>query len=98
MSINKKRGERGILAKSISPSHQDQQQHDYAIISEKDQRFTTQIIRILVEKHNPEEVKNLMEAELDIQGKRLKLIRDHAEHHPDAKEERANKLFRTCLK
>jgi hypothetical protein len=52
------------------------------------------IVQILVEKNAPEEVKELMKAELDYNRERLSILREHAENHPDAIEERRGKRFR----
>lgn len=52
------------------------------------------IVQILVERNNPEEIKDLMRAELDYNKERLSIIREHAEKHPDAIEERKTKRFR----
>jgi hypothetical protein len=94
MAVNKRREGRNLPIKSGSESPQDQQILDPAMMTGNDQRITQRTIQILVEKHNPEDVKTLLTVELDVYRERLKLIRDHAEHHPDAKEDRATKLFR----
>lgn len=52
------------------------------------------IVQILVERDNPDEIKDLMRAELDFNRERLSIIREHAEKHPDAIEDRKVKKFR----
>lgn len=52
------------------------------------------IVQLLVEKDSPEEIKELMRAELDYNKERLGIIREHAEKHPDAIEERKKHRFR----
>ncbi len=59
--------------------------------SENETRFSQQTIQVLVEKHNPEDIKDLMKMENEVFRKRLEIIREHAEQHPDAKEERRTK-------
>lgn len=56
--------------------------------------INAQIIQILVEKEDSEHVEKLLKAELDYNKQRLAILREHAEHHPDAKEERSTKTFR----
>ncbi|MGZ8212931.1 MAG: hypothetical protein ACXWTP_00315 [Methylosarcina sp.] len=52
------------------------------------------IVQILIEKDNPEEIKELMRAELDYNRERLSIIREHAEKHPDSIEDRKSRCFR----
>jgi len=52
------------------------------------------IVQILIEKDHPEKIKELMTAELAYNKERLEILREHAEKHPDAIEERAAKKFR----
>lgn len=52
------------------------------------------IVQLLVEKDSPEEIKELMRAELDYNKERLGIMREHAEKHPDAIEDRKAKGFR----
>ena len=52
------------------------------------------IVQILVEKDNPDEIKDLMRAELDYNRERLEILREHTQLHPDAIEDRKTKSFR----
>ena len=52
------------------------------------------IVQMLVEKDSPEEIKDLMKAELDFNRERLAIVREHAALHPEAIEDRATKGFR----
>lgn len=52
------------------------------------------IVQILIEKDHPEKVMELMNAELAYNKERLQIVREHAEKHPDAIEERSAKKFR----
>ena len=94
MAVNKRREGRNLPTKTGPESPQDHLILDPPIMPGNDQRITPRTIQILIEKHNPEDVKILLTAEIDVFRERLQLIRDHAEHHPDAKEDRATKLFR----
>jgi hypothetical protein len=62
--------------------------------SENGHLINQTIVQILVEKDTPEEVKELIKAELDYNRERLSILREHAEKHPDAIEERQGKRFR----
>lgn len=46
--------------------------------------INAQIVQILIQNNNPEEVRRLMEADLDYNKQRLAIIREHVEQHPDA--------------
>lgn len=52
------------------------------------------IVQILIEKDNSDEIKELIRAELDYNRKRLDIVREHTELHPDAIEERKSIRFR----
>jgi hypothetical protein len=65
-----------------------------SINSENGHLINTTIVQILVERNNPEEVKDLIRAELDYNKERLSILREHAEKHPDAIEERKTRKFR----
>jgi len=62
--------------------------------SENGHLINQTIVQLLVERDSPEEVKELMRAELDYNKERLSILREHAEKHPDAIEERKTKAFR----
>lgn len=60
--------------------------------------LTSQVIQISIQKGNGfEEVQKLFNAELDYNRRRLEILREHAEKHPDAVEERRTKRFRRRL-
>ena len=52
------------------------------------------IVQILVERNKPNEVQELMRAELDYNRERLEILREHTKNHPDAIEDRKAKRFR----
>jgi hypothetical protein len=59
--------------------------------------ITTKIVEILVrrdEQSSVEELKQLLDAELTYNKRRFEIFREHADLHPDAKEERETKRFR----
>jgi hypothetical protein len=56
--------------------------------------INARIIQILVEKEDSEHVEKLLNAELDYNKRRFEIMREHAEHHPDAKAERQTRAFR----
>jgi hypothetical protein len=56
--------------------------------------INARIVQILLERNDPEEVERLMKAELDYNEKRLQILRENAEKHPDAIEERETRRFR----
>lgn len=94
MATSKRRGDNRILPDKSNPGQHQDSQLTNPQIQVSDIRITQQIIRILVDKHNPQDVKDLMQAENVVFRERLEIIREHAEHHPDAKEERATIKFR----
>ncbi len=56
--------------------------------------INAQIVQILIQNNHPDQVKALMEADLDYNSRRLEIVRKHAEEHPDAKENRRVVTFR----
>jgi hypothetical protein len=70
-------------------------QHDLPMASpDNGHLINPTIVQILIEGNKPEEVMELMRAELDYNRERLEIVRDHAEKHPDYKDDRRNKQFR----
>ena len=59
--------------------------------------LTPQVLQIAIAQYAPENVGKLLNAELEYNEKRLQIIREHAEKHPDALEERKTKRFRRGL-
>lgn len=51
-------------------------------------------VKILIEQNKPDEIKEIMQAELDFNRQRFAIIREHEENHPDAIEARKDKKFR----
>jgi hypothetical protein len=56
--------------------------------------INAEIVQILIQNNNPDEVRRLMDADLAYNKERLAIIREHADQHPQAKEDRKTISFR----
>lgn len=59
--------------------------------------LTPQVLQIAITQYAPEQVEKLLRTDLEYNEKRLQIIREHAEKHPDLLEDRKTKRFRRGL-